>query len=94
LIWAHSDATRFSLKSLILFFSADSPKGEKKKEEEVKEKEFYRAERSYGSFARSVELPAEVRPDQINALFKDGVLEVCLPKTEEAKKTVTKIHIN
>ena len=69
-------------------------KGEKKKEEEVKEKEFYCAERSYGSFARSIELPAEVKPDQINASFKNGVLEVRLAKTEEAKKKVTKIHID
>lgn len=61
-------------------------KGEKKKEEEVKEQDYYRRERSYGSFARSVSLPCEVKSDQVKASFKDGVLEVRMPKTEEAKK--------
>jgi HSP20 family protein len=69
-------------------------KGEKKKEEEVKEKDYYRRERSYGSFVRSVELPCEVKSDQIKANFKDGVLEVRMPKTEEAKKKSVSIKID
>jgi len=69
-------------------------KGEKKKEEEVKEKDYYRRERSYGSFVRSVELPCEVKSDQIKANFKDGVLEVRMPKTEEAKKKCVSIKID
>ena len=69
-------------------------KGEKKKEEEVKEKDYYRRERSYGSFVRSVELPCEVKSDQIKANFKDGVLEVRMPKTEEAKKKAVSIKID
>jgi HSP20 family protein len=68
-------------------------KGEKKKEEEVKEKDYYRRERSYGSFVRSVQLPCEVKSDQIKANFKDGVLEVRMPKTEEAKKKAVAIKI-
>ena len=68
-------------------------KGEKKKEEEVKEKDYYRCERSYGSFVRSLELPSEVKADQISASFKNGVLEVRLPKTEEAKKKEVKVKI-
>jgi HSP20 family protein len=69
-------------------------KGEKKKEEEVKEKDYYRRERSYGSFVRSVELPCEVKSDQIKANFKDGVLVVRMPKTEEAKKKAVSIKID
>jgi HSP20 family protein len=69
-------------------------KGEKKKEEEVKEKDYYRRERSYGSFVRSVELPSEVKSDQIKANFKDGVLEVRMPKTEEAKKKSVPVKID
>jgi len=69
-------------------------KGEKKKEEEVKEKDYYRRERSDGSFVRSVELPCEVKSDQIKANFKDGVLEVRMPKTEEAKKKSVSIKID
>ena len=68
-------------------------KGEKKKEEEVKEKNYYRSERSYGSFSRSMELPAEVQMDKARASFKNGVLEVHLPKTEEAKKKETKVKV-
>lgn len=68
-------------------------KGEKKKEEEVKEKDYYRRERSYGSFVRSVELPCEVKSEQIKANFKDGVLEVRMPKTEEAKKKSVSVKI-
>jgi HSP20 family protein len=61
-------------------------KGEKKKEEEVKEKDYYRCEREYGSFLRTVKLPAEVKADGAKATFKDGVLEIRLPKSDEAKK--------
>jgi HSP20 family protein len=69
-------------------------KGEKKKEEEVKEKDYYRRERSYGSFVRSVELPSEVKSDQIKANFKDGVLEIRLPKTEEAKRKSVTVKVD
>ena len=68
-------------------------KGEKKKEEETKEKNFYRSERSYGSFCRSIELPADVEPDKAKASFKDGVLEIHIPKTEEAKKQPRQVAI-
>jgi HSP20 family protein len=68
-------------------------KGEKKKEEEVKEEEYYRSERTYGAFARSIELPAAVQTDKVNASFKNGVLEIHLPKTEEAKKNVVKVKV-
>lgn len=69
-------------------------KGEKKKEEEIKEKDYYRSERSYGAFTRSVELPSEVKTDQVRATFKDGVLEIRAPKTEEAKKKSVSVKID
>lgn len=69
-------------------------KGEKKKEEEVKKENYYRSERSYGSFIRTLELPRDVQADKIKAAFKNGVLEVRLPKTEEAKKKETKVKID
>jgi HSP20 family protein len=68
-------------------------KGEKKKEEEVKEENFYRSERRYGSFVRTLELPAEVYTDKVKASFKNGVLEVRLPKTEEAKRKEIKVNV-
>ncbi len=61
-------------------------KGEKKKREEVKAENYHYCERSHGSFVRNIELPCEVKSDQVKASFKDGVLEVRMPKTEEAKK--------
>ncbi len=68
-------------------------KGEKKKEEEDKREHYYRSERSYGSFMRTLPVPAEVRADKIKASFKNGVLEVYLPKTEEAKAKDIKVKV-
>ncbi|OPY77934.1 MAG: Spore protein SP21 [Syntrophorhabdus sp. PtaU1.Bin153] len=67
--------------------------GEKKKEEEVAKKDYYRYECSYGSFNRTFTLPAEVQTDKVKTKFKDGVLEIRMPKTEEAKKKEKKIKI-
>lgn len=67
--------------------------GEKKKEEKVERKDYYRLERSFGSFTRTLSLPAEVASDKAKAQFKDGVLEIRIPKTEEAKKKEKKIVI-
>ena len=68
--------------------------GEKKKEEKIDKKGFYRLERSYGSFTRSFTFPSEVRTDDVKATFKDGVLEIRIPKTEEAKKKARKVSID
>lgn len=67
--------------------------GEKKKEEKVEKKNYYRMERSYGSFTRTLRLPTEVQTEKATAKFKDGVLEVRIPKTEEAKKKEKKVLI-
>ena len=71
--------------SVTLSDSTLTIKGEKKKEDEVKEENYYRSERSYGAFVRTVALPKEVHADKVKASFKNGVLEVRMPKTEEAK---------
>lgn len=68
-------------------------KGEKKKEEEVKEENYYRAERSYGSFLRTLDLPKDVHADKVKASFKNGILEVRMPKTEEAKAKEIKVKV-
>lgn len=60
-------------------------RGEKKQEKEEKEANYHRIERSYGSFCRSFTLPTSVKADKVKASFKDGVLNITLPKTEEAK---------
>jgi len=67
--------------------------GERKEEVEKKEKGYYYSERSYGSFRRSIQLPAEVKPDRVSASFKDGVLEIRLPKTEQAKQKGVTIKV-
>jgi HSP20 family protein len=69
-------------------------KGEKKKEEEIKEADYYRSERSYGSFVRNVELPKEVDTGKARASFKNGVLEIRMPKSEEAKKKEIKLNVD
>jgi HSP20 family protein len=76
-----------------LFGNRLTIKGEKKKEEEVKRENYYRSERSYGSFTRTLELPVEVKTDAAKASFKDGVLEIRLPKSEEAKKKQVKLTV-
>lgn len=55
-------------------------KGEKKSEKEDKGKHYHRIERSYGSFARSISIPGEIKEEEIKANFKNGVLKVSLPK--------------
>lgn len=65
-------------------------KGEKKQE---KEEGYHLVERSYGSFTRSIRLPKEVQSEKINAPYKDGVLRITLPKTEEAKKKEINIKV-
>jgi HSP20 family protein len=68
-------------------------KGEKKQEREEKEENYHLVERSYGSFTRSIRLPNEVQSDKIKASYKNGVLKVVLPKSEEAKKKEVKIKV-
>jgi HSP20 family protein len=68
-------------------------KGEKKEEKEEKKKDYYRMDRSYGSFSRTIPLPVEVDVDKVKAEFRKGVLTVTMPKTAEAIKETKKIPI-
>lgn len=68
-------------------------KGEKKTEHEDKDGGRYLTERSYGSFSRSIALPAEVDQEKIDASFKKGVLKVKLPKVPVEETHAKKIEI-
>jgi HSP20 family protein len=59
--------------------------GERQFTQESTEQQFHRVERRYGSFRRSITLPSQVQADAIEASFENGVLEVVVPKAEEAK---------
>jgi HSP20 family protein len=61
--------------------------GEKKKETEEKDKNFFRCERTYGSFKRSFTLPEEVDSDKVDAKFENGMLNISLKKLIEQPKT-------
>ncbi len=60
-------------------------RGQRAREEEKKEKNFHRVERSFGSFARAFRLPATVDAEKITASYEDGVLKLEMPKREESK---------
>ncbi|MBW1715097.1 MAG: Hsp20/alpha crystallin family protein [Deltaproteobacteria bacterium] len=67
-------------------------KGEKRQESENKDENYYRIERRYGSFERTFEIPKNVKTDNLDATYKDGVFKLSLPKAEvvEAKKIEVK----
>jgi len=67
-------------------------KGERKHESEVNEEGYTRFERSYGTFQRSVALPPTVDAERVKATYKDGVLEIQLPKKEEARPKTIKVE--
>ncbi len=69
-------------------------KGEKKQEKEEKEENYHRIERSFGTFSRSIRLPWEVQSEKIKANYRNGVLNITLPKSEEAKKKEIKIKVD
>ncbi len=60
-------------------------RGERKHEAEVKEDRYHRVERAYGTFQRSFVLPTVVDQEHVQASYKDGILELRLPKSEAAK---------
>ena len=67
--------------------------GERKHEKEEKGKKYHRVERSYGSFARSFTLPDLVDEEKVKAEFKDGVLNLQLPKSEKAKPKAIEVKV-
>ena len=68
--------------------------GERKSEKKLENAEVYRAERFVGRFQRTVVLPAPVASDKVKAQYKDGVLTVTLPKTEEARPKQIDVQVN
>jgi HSP20 family protein len=68
-------------------------RGEKKQEKETRESTYRRTERLYGSFQRSFSLPGSVKNDKIEATFKDGILEIVVPKAEEAKTRAIEVKV-
>lgn len=68
--------------------------GERKQEKETKELKFHRVERTYGRYFRSFTLPGVIKEDKIDAEFKNGQLQITVPKAEEAKPKEISIKIN
>ena len=66
-------------------------KGEHKEEQEVKEENYLRKERRYGTFRRSLQMPVAVKSDKAEAMFENGVLTLTLPKAEEVKPKQIKV---
>jgi HSP20 family protein len=67
--------------------------GENKQEKEEKGKKFHRVERYYGCFSRSFSLPENVDEEKIDAVFKDGMLTLTIPKKEVAKPKAIEIKV-
>jgi len=68
--------------------------GERKTESKHEDAEVYRAERFVGRFQRTVTLPTPVAGDKVKADYKDGILTITLPKTEEAKPKQIEVNVN
>jgi HSP20 family protein len=67
--------------------------GERKYEKEEKGKKYHRIERSYGSFVRTFSLPDVIDEEKVKAEFKDGVLNLHLPKSEKAKPKAIDVKV-
>lgn len=83
-------------KDVDITVTADSIslKGELKEETERREDGYIRAERRFGQFYRTLPLPAEVKPEEAQATFKNGVLEVRMPKAQVGRREGVKVKIN
>ena len=60
-------------------------RGERKEEKEIKKEDYYCCERAFGTYSRTIALPVEVDKTKAKATFKNGILEITLPKIEETK---------
>ena len=70
-----------------------SIRGERQWNQEVKQESYYRGERWYGKFERTLPLPMPVQADKVTASYRDGVLTIKLPKVEEIKPKEIKIDV-
>jgi HSP20 family protein len=68
-------------------------KGEKKQEKEREDEHYYCSESYSGSFQRTIRLPVNIKTDKVDATFEKGILQIALPKTEEAKKKEIEIKV-
>jgi HSP20 family protein len=68
-------------------------RGEKKIDANIKEQDFLRRERVFGSFSRSLELPADVQDEKVTASFKNGILEIRLPAAEAPKAKTIQVKV-
>ena len=68
-------------------------RGEKKSEQTIKDEQFHRVERSYGTFTRSFALPHTVDSNRVEADYKEGVLTIKLPLREDAKPKQIKVNV-
>jgi len=68
-------------------------RGERKWEKELKDDSVHRVERIYGKFERALPLPVPVQADKVKASYRDGVLEISLPKAEEVRPKEIKVDI-
>ena len=84
----NKDDVKITLESNILTI-----RGEKKEETNVKEENYHRVERTYGSFQRSFKLPTTVKGDNIDALYEAGILTITMPKAEEAKPKQIEVKV-
>lgn len=68
-------------------------RGERKEEKKDEQEQFYRREFSYGAFRRAIPLHARVQEDKVNATFKNGVLRIELPVSEEERRNARRINV-
>jgi HSP20 family protein len=68
-------------------------RGERRAENEVQEDQYYRMERSYGSFYRSIPLPKGVRSEDVAAKFEDGILTVTVAKAHAEERATTRVNV-
>jgi HSP20 family protein len=92
---AEAELPGMSEKEIDVTVSRDTLRisGEKKRHEETKEENYYCLESSYGSFDRTVDLPAEVDENKTEARFSNGVLTVTMTKSQEAKAKTKKVPV-
>lgn len=69
-------------------------RGERKRDTDVKQEQYHRVERAYGSFSRSFSLPSRIDTEKVRAEFKDGVLSIVLPVKAEAKPRQIEVAVN
>jgi HSP20 family protein len=91
----HADLPGVSAKDVKVTVNGDTLtlRGERKREEQKSEGSLFRTERLYGAFERTFTLGTPVSPDQVKAAYRDGVLEIRVPKADEAKPREIEVQV-